>query len=142
MTRPALEQCCLLDLYENLSLPLFAAGETAVSGQLPLLGGGRLGGCGLLFLLFVAGGQGLFLRGFLLIRFRGFVAHNVTLFRELTLLRHVSFSAGRGTLPAGPMIVNDGRRIHRVKGGISELGACVNTGAVGPRLAQKGQKDY
>jgi hypothetical protein len=61
---------------ENRSLLILASGETADGGPLPRADGGLFGGHGFLLLLIGAVGLRLFLRGLLLIRFRGFVAHN------------------------------------------------------------------
>lgn len=61
---------------ENLSLLILRPGETAVGRGSPFLGGGGLGGNGVFLDLVSAAGLGLFLRGFLLVRLRGFIAHD------------------------------------------------------------------
>ena len=65
---------------------MVAAGEVLL-----FLGGGLLGGDCLLLLLFGAAGLGLLLRGLLLIRFRGFIAHNFDGVYVLTVLRYWQF---------------------------------------------------
>jgi len=60
----------------NLSLLIFAPGETASNGGLLFLGGG-LGRHVRAFLGVGAAGFGLFLTGLFLVGFRGFVAHNI-----------------------------------------------------------------
>jgi hypothetical protein len=72
--------------------------------------GGLFGGDGLFLLLLGAVGHGLFLGHLLLIRFWGFITHDFLAFGfELTGPQHDGFSAGHGMVPAGRMIVNDGR---------------------------------
>jgi hypothetical protein len=73
-------------------------------GRLLFLAGSGLGGDGGAFLLVRAAGLGLFLRGFLLVGLRGFVAHNF-FFRLLVyspaawnFLRRESYSACPGSL--------------------------------------------
>ena len=61
----------------NLSPLNCPPGEAAGKCRSPLFCGGGLGGFGGAFLLVRAAGLGLFLRGFLLVGFRRFVAHNV-----------------------------------------------------------------
>jgi hypothetical protein len=77
--------------------------------------GGLLGGGGF-FLLVSAAGLGVLLRGFLLVRFRGFISHNICFFLRLTRRRHESFSAGTAILPAGPVNVNDGSIATNARG--------------------------
>ena len=60
----------------NLPLLIFTPEETAVGRGLPFFGGGGLGGNGVFLDLVSAAGLGLFLRGFLLVRLRGFIAHD------------------------------------------------------------------
>ena len=65
---------------KNLSPPIFKSEETASGGQLPF-GGSLLLGCrGLLLLLVGAVQLGLFLGGLLLVRLRGFIAHDFVFF--------------------------------------------------------------
>jgi hypothetical protein len=59
----------------NLSLLIFASGETASNERFLFLDGG-FGRHGRAFLGAGAAGFGLFLAGLLLVGFRGFVAHN------------------------------------------------------------------
>ena len=75
--------------------PDIASGEPAKQTGLFLLAGGGFGGDGRVLLLAGVVGLGLFLAGFLLVGFRGFIAHNFfMLVLRLTGLRHGGFSAG------------------------------------------------
>jgi hypothetical protein len=86
--------------------PLPRMGEKG--GSLTLFEGGLFGGDFLLSLLIGAVGHGLFLGRLFLIRFWGFITHDVLAFDfELTGRRHESFSAGDGMVPGGGGIVND-----------------------------------
>ncbi len=71
-----------------------------------LLGGGQFRVEGLLFLLVGTALLRLFLGGFLLVGFRGFVAHGFVFFCGLARLRHVGFSEWRRTVRARPGNVN------------------------------------
>jgi hypothetical protein len=66
----------LEDVGKNLSLPAIGSGETAADGRLLFLVGGLFGRNGQRLLVADAAGLGVFLRGFLLICFRGPVTHN------------------------------------------------------------------
>jgi hypothetical protein len=61
----------------NLPPPVFTSGEAAKTGRLLLFAGGLLRKRGLFFYLVGAAGFELFLRGFLLVRFRRSVTHNI-----------------------------------------------------------------
>ena len=56
--------------------PDVSSGETTTTGRLLFLAGGGFGGDGGVFFLVGAAGRGVFLAGFLLVGFRGFIAHN------------------------------------------------------------------
>jgi hypothetical protein len=58
---------------------IVASGETRAGGRLLLIDDGLLGGRGLLLRLSGAAGLGLLLPGLLLVRFRGFIAHDLVL---------------------------------------------------------------
>jgi hypothetical protein len=86
--------------------PLPRMGEKG--GSSALFEGGLFGGDFLFSPLFGAVGHGLFLGRHLLVRFWGFITHDVLAFGfELTGRRHESFSAGDRMVPAGRNIVND-----------------------------------
>jgi hypothetical protein len=86
--------------------PLPQAGEK--DGSSALFECGLFGGDFLFSFLVGAVGHGLFLGRHFLIRFWGFITHDVLAFDfELTGRRHESFSAGDGMVPAGNGIVND-----------------------------------
>jgi len=91
---------------KNLSLLIFASGETASNERLLFLGGH--GGT---FLFAGADGLGLFLRGLLLVGFRGFVAHNFIFSLRLTRLRHGIFSEGNRRVLDRAFIVNGSRKL-------------------------------
>ncbi|MDB6110755.1 MAG: hypothetical protein JWR69_2505 [Pedosphaera sp.] len=85
-------------------------------GGLSLFTGSCLVSHSLLFLLVSAAGHRGFLFVLLLIRLRGFVAHDIFFVLRLIHLRHVSFSEGRSIILCRARIVNVYRATGLVKG--------------------------
>ncbi len=73
---------------ESVSPDFHIRGDCKLSNLLLLGGRGGLGGDGLLFLQVCAADLGLLLRGFLLVRLRGFIAHDFIFSAGLIHLRH------------------------------------------------------
>jgi hypothetical protein len=60
--------------------PVFGAGETGLSSRSTVFASGLFGGDGLFFVLVGAAGFGQLLRGLFLVRFWGFIAHDIFAF--------------------------------------------------------------